>query len=116
MCKPVVSGSNSPEIFDPVKHPLDGISVAVEIRREAILPASVALWRNIRCGTFIFDLLPDGISIIAFITMQDCRGGELVKQNVGSGAVGNMAAGQQEPDGAAEAVGQSMDSGCSSTT
>jgi hypothetical protein len=116
LCEPIISGSNSSEILDPAKHSLDGVSVAVQIRREAILPAPVAFWWNIGRGTLVFDFSPDSISIIAFITMQDYRGSELIEQNVRCGAVGNLAAGQQEPDGTAEAVSQSMDFGGASAT
>jgi hypothetical protein len=116
LCKPIISGSNSSKILDPVKHSLDSISVAVQIRRETVLPAPVALWRNIGRGAFVLDLSPDSISIVAFITMQKRCFVELIEQNVGCGAVGNMAAGQQKPDGTAETVGQGMDFGGASTT
>ncbi len=116
MCQTVVSCSNSSEILDPVKHSLNGVSVSVQIRRKAILPAPVALRRNIGRGALIFDLSPDGISIITFITMQKRCVIELVEQNVRRGAVGNLAAGQQEPDRAAETVGQGMDFGGATTT
>jgi hypothetical protein len=112
----VVSCSNSSEILNPVKHSLNGVSVAVQIRRETILPEPVALWRNIGRGALIFDLSPDSISIIAFITMQERCVIELIKQNVRCGAVGNVAAGQQKPDRTTETVSQGMDFGGASTT
>ena len=41
--------------------------------------------------------------------MQDFGSGHLVEQGIGGSAVGDLAAGQQERDGSAEAIGQRVD-------
>jgi len=48
--------------------------------------------------------------------MQDQSRGHLVQEDVGSRAVGHLAAGQQEGDGAAEPVGQGVYLGGASTS
>jgi len=43
--------------------------------------------------------------------MQDCGLGHPFEQGIGGGAVGDLAAGQQEGDRTAEAIGQGVDFG-----
>jgi hypothetical protein len=109
MGEAVVSCGNSSEVLEAPEHALDGVAVAVEIGREAILPATVDLGRDVGCGALALDLATDGIAVIALVAMQDFGGGHSVEQGIGGGAVGDLAAGQQERDRAAEAIGQRMD-------
>ena len=112
MCgQPVVSGSDTAEILDPSEHALDGVAVAIEDRREAVFPAPVGLGRDVRRRSHGLDLLTDGIAVVALIAMQDRCYWHVLQQGIGRGAVGHVAAGQQERDGAAEAIGQGMDLG-----
>jgi hypothetical protein len=105
----VVSCGDSSEVLEAPEHALDGVTVAVEIGREAILPAAVGFGRDVGCGTLALDLATDSVAVIPLITMQDFGGGHLVQQGIGGGAVGELAAGQQERDGAAEAIAQRVD-------
>ena len=98
-----------PEIFEPSEHALDGVAVAVEIGREAILPAAFGLGRDVGCGTLALYLATDGVAVVPLVAMQDFGARHLVEQSIGDGAVTDLAAGQQERDRAAEAIGQRMD-------
>ena len=109
MGETIVSCGNSSEVLEAPEHALDGVAVAVEIGREAILPATVDLGRDVGCGALALDLATDGIAVISLVTMRDFGGGHSVEQGIGGGAVGDLAAGQQEGDRAAEAIGQRME-------
>lgn len=50
--------------------------------------------------------MADGVAAVALVAMQDGRFGHLVEQRVGGTTVHHLAAGQQEGDRAAEAIGQ----------
>jgi len=105
----VVSCADSTEVLETAEHALDGVAVAVEIGREAVLPAAIGLGRNVRCGTLALDLATDGVAVIAFVAMQDFGGRNLVEQGIGSNAIRDLAARQEERDRAAEAIGQRVD-------
>jgi len=109
LCKAVVSGGNSPKILDAAEHSFDGISIAIQKRREAILPAPVCLGWDIRGRAFRLDLMSNGIAVIAFITKHEPSPGQPVEQGFGGDAVGDLAAGKQERKWPAEAVRQGMD-------
>ena len=109
MGEAVVPRGDPSEVLEAPEHALDGVTVAVEIGREAILPATVDLGRDVGCGALALDLATDGIAVIALVAMQDFGAGHLVEQGIGGGAVGDLAAGQQERDRAAEAIGQRME-------
>ncbi len=110
----VVTGSDPSEVLDPPEHALDGIAIAVEIGREAVFPAPVALWRDVWRRAFGLDLSPDGVAVITLVAMQDRCRGHLLQQNIRRGTVSHLAARQQEGDGAAEAVGKGVNLGRSS--
>jgi hypothetical protein len=109
MGEAVVSGGDSSKVLEAAEHALDGVAVAVEIGREAILPAAVGLGRDVGCSALALDLATDGVAVIPLVAMQDFGGGHLVEQGIGGGAVGDLAAGQQERDRAAEAIAQRVD-------
>ena len=111
MGEAVVSCGNSSEVLEAPEHALDGVTVAVEIGRETILPAPVGLRWDVRRGTLALDLATDGVAVIPLITMQDFGAGHLIEQGIGGSAVGDLAAGQREGDRAAQTVGQRMDFG-----
>ena len=62
-------------------------------------------------GPLGLDLPPDGIGVIAFVAVHQIGRGRLVKQCIGRDAIGHMAPGQQEGDGAALRVGQGVNFG-----
>ena len=109
MGEAVVSSCDSAEILESSKHALDSVAVAIEVGRETVLPAPVDLGGNIRSGALALDLVANSVTVIALVTMQDLRGGHLVEQGIGGSAVRHLAAGQQERDGTAEAIGQRVD-------
>ena len=109
MGEPIVSRCNPSEVLETSEHALDGVAIAIEVGREAVLPAPVDLGRDVGCGALALDLLADGIGVIALVTMQDFGRTQPVEQGIRRYAIGHLAAGQQERDRAAEAVGQGMD-------
>jgi len=109
MGKAVVSGCNSVEVRETPEHALDGTTIAVEPRGEAVLPSSVGLRRDVRRSAFARDLATGGVAVISLVAVQDFGAGYLIEQRIGGGAVGDLAAGQQECDGAAETIGQRVD-------
>jgi hypothetical protein len=109
MGEAVVSCGDSAEVLEAPEHALDGVAAAVEIGREAILPAAIGLGRDVGCGALALDLATDGIAVIPLVAVQDFGAGHLVEQGIGGGTVGDLAAGQQERDRTAEAIGQRVD-------
>ncbi len=107
----VVSGGDSAEVLQPAEHALDGIALAVEDGRIARFPAAVDLGRNVRRGAIALDLSPDGIAVVAFVAMNDVGLWHQIQQGVGRGAIGHLAAGQEEGDRAALTIGQGVDLG-----
>lgn len=107
----MVTSRKSAEVFEPPEHPLDRVPVPIEVRREAVLPDPVGFWRDVWSGTGGFDLPAHGIGVIALVPMHQIGLGHLVEQRVGRHAIGHLAAGQQESDGAAVLVGQGVDFG-----
>lgn len=108
MLQSVVACGDAAEVLDPPEHALNGVSVTVKRRGEAGFPAPVYFWRNVwRCPPG-FDFFPHGIGVVALVAVQHMSCGHLVQQEVSCRAVGDLAAGQQEGDGAAETVGQGM--------
>src|SRR5258706_16095366 len=71
MGEAVVSSGDSSEVLKAPEHALDGVAVGVEIGREAILPATVGLGRDVGCRALALDLATDGIAVIALVAMQD---------------------------------------------
>ena len=105
----VVPGCDPAEVFEPAKAAFYGVAVTVEIRREAVLPAPVGFGRNVWRGTPVFDLPAHRVAVVALVAVEyPCRR-HLFQQDIGSGAIRNLSAGQQERDGAAEAIGQRVD-------
>jgi hypothetical protein len=105
----VISCGDSSEVLEAPEHALDGVAVAIEIGRETILPTAIGLGRDVGCGALALDLATDGIAVIPLVAVQDFGAGHLVEQGIGGGAVGDLAAGQQERDRTAEAIGQRVD-------
>ena len=111
MSEAIVSGCDPTEVLEPAEHPFDGVAVPVEVRREAVLPDPVGFGRDVRRGAFFLDFPAHGIGVIALVGMNQIGLRYLIEQGVGGDAIGNLAAGQQERDGAAVLVGQGMDFG-----
>ena len=111
MGEAVVAGGDAAKVFEASEHALDGVAMAVEIRREATLPAAVGLGRDVGGSPLVLDLAAHGIAVIALVAMQDFGGGEMIEQGIGGDAIGHLAAGQQERDRAAQTVGQGVDFG-----
>lgn len=109
MSESVVSCGDPAEVLEAPEHALDGVTVAVEDGREAVLPASIDLGRDIRRGAQALDFAADGVAVVALVAVQDGGFGHLVEQGIGGNAIGYLAAGQQEGDRAAVAIGQRVD-------
>ncbi len=109
--QPVVARRNTAKVFETIEHPLDGIAIAIEHRREAVLPRPGDFRRNVGCGAMRLDFLAHGIGVVTFIALDDSSPFDLFEQGVGRGAIGNLAASQQEGNRAAACVGQGVDLG-----
>jgi len=105
----VVSSCDSAKIFEASEHALDGVAVAVQVGREAVLPTSVSLRWNIRSSPLALDFAADDVAVIRLVAVQDRGCGHVVEQGVGGGAIRHLAAGQQKGKRAAEAIGQRVD-------
>lgn len=90
--------------------------MAVEVWREAVFPAPVDLGWDIRCYASVFNLVTDGIAVIALVAMQDVSLRHGVEQCVGGLAIGDLAAGQQKGNRATERIGQGVNFRGSATT
>src|ERR1700733_15093675 len=109
MDEAVVSCGDSAEVLEAPEHALDSVAIAIEVRGKAVLPSSVGLGRDVRRGALALDLATNGVAVVPLVAMQDFGGRHLVEQRIGGGAVGDLAAGQQERDGAADAIGRRVD-------
>jgi len=105
----IVSSCDPAKVLEASKHALDRVAIAVEVGREAVLPAPVDLWRDVGCSALALDLAADGIAVIALVAMEDFGGGDVVEQGIGGNAVGHLATGQHERDRATKAIGQGVD-------
>ena len=109
MGETVVSGRNPAEVLEPSEHTLDRVAIAIEVGREAVLPTPVDLGRDVGRGPFALDLVAHRIGVVALVAVQDFSRAHPVEQDVGRYAIGDLAAGQQERDRTAEAIGQGVD-------
>lgn len=109
--QPVIARRNSAEVFDAIEHPLDGVTIAIEHWREAALPRPSDFGRNVGCCAMRLDFLAHGVGVVTFVTLDDGDPLEVFEQGVGRGAIGNLAASQQESDRAAVYIGQGVDLG-----
>lgn len=105
----VVSGCDAAEVLEATEHALDSVAMAIKVWGEAAFPDAVGFRRDVRRRSLGLDLPTYGIGIITLVAMDEIGRGHLVEQRVGSHAVSHLAARQQERDGAAEAISQSVD-------
>ena len=87
------------------EHALDGVAVAIEERREAVLPFAIGLGRNVRHRAASFDLPTDGVGVITLVAVQDVTPRKLFEQDRASGAIGDLPAGEHEGKRPARSVG-----------
>lgn len=109
--QPVVAGGDTPEILQPVEHALDSVAVSIKVWRETVFPDPVDLGWDIWRGSDSLDLPSHGVGVVAFIAVDQFSDRHLIEQDVGSDAIRNLPAGEQESDGAAVPVGQGVDFG-----
>ena len=109
MCKAVIARCDTAEVLDAAEHAFDGVAVAVETGREAILPAAIDFGRDVGRGSLALDFTADGVAVVSLVAVQDFGRAEVIEQIVGGDTVRDLAAGQQERDRAAEAISQRVD-------
>lgn len=107
----VVSGCDASPVLEASEHALDGVAAAIEGGREAGLPTSIALWRDVGGGSGGFDTPPEAVAVIALVAVQKTDGGHSVQQRLGGDAIRDVAAGQVEGDGTAVQVYEGVDFG-----
>jgi len=71
----VVSSCDSAKILEASEHALDGVAVAVQVGREAVLPTSVSLRWNIRSSPLALDFAADDVAVIRLVAVQDRAAG-----------------------------------------
>ena len=97
------------EVLQPTEHAFDGVSVAVEERREAVLPFAIGFRRDVRHCASIRNLLPNGVRIVALVAVQNVAMRKLFEQLGAGCAIGDLSTREHECDRTALAVGQRMD-------
>jgi len=105
----VITRCDASEVFDAAEHAFDGVAIAVETGREAILPATIDLGRDVGRSSLALDFAADGVTVVSLVAVQDFGRADAIEQIIGGDAVRDLAAGQQERDRAAEAIGQRVD-------
>ena len=109
MGEAIISRGDPAEILEAAEHALDRVAITVEVGREAALPHSGGLGRDVGCGPLALDFVADGVGVIPLVAVQDLGRDDPVEQDLGSDTVGHLAASQQERDRATEAIGQGVD-------
>lgn len=109
MGEAIISRGDPAEILEAAEHALDRVAITVEVGREATLPHSGGLGRDVGCGPLALDFVAHRVGVIALVAVQDLGRDDPVEQDLGSDTVGHLAAGQQERDRATEAIGQGVD-------
>ena len=71
----------------------------------------VGLGRYVRRHAPVLDLATHGVAVISLVAVQDRCRGHPFQQDVGGGAIGDVAAGQQKRQWPAVAIGQGVDFG-----
>src|SRR3954454_11002147 len=101
---------NSPsEVLQAAEHALDGVAVAIEEWREAVLPLPICLWRDVWHRATPLDLLTDRISVVALVGVQDVAARKPFEQRLSSGAVCYLSASEPEGKRATLSVCQRVD-------
>ena len=109
MSKAIVTSSDPAEVLEAAEHALDGVAVAIEGGREAVLPAPIDFGRNVGCDPHALDFAANGVAVVALVAVKDGGRGHLVEQCIRGDAVRYLAAGQEERDRAAELIGECVD-------
>ncbi|TXT42380.1 MAG: hypothetical protein FD139_3656 [Methylocystaceae bacterium] len=90
---------------------LDGVAIAIEEGREAVFPASIGLWRNVRHRASIFHLPAESVAVVTLVAMQNVARRKPRQKFRARGAIGYLAAGEHEGERATLGIGQRMDFG-----
>jgi hypothetical protein len=106
---PVIARRHAPEILQSAEHALDGVAIAVEERREAILPFSVGLGRDVGHRAVFLDLPTDRIRVVTLVGVQDLAGRKPSEKLRAGRAIGNLAACEHEREWPALRILQCMD-------
>ncbi len=105
----VVASCDASELFDPVEEPFHEVALPIDPAREDEGCLAVGFWRDVGPGLSLGRLCPDSVAVVALVRQQDVALAEAVCQRVGLGAVGDLARGQAEVDGAACRIDEGMD-------
>jgi hypothetical protein len=65
MGEAVVAHGDAAEVLEASEHALDRVAIPVEAGREAVLPTSIGLRRDVGRGTFALDLAAYGVRVVA---------------------------------------------------
>ena len=97
--------------FNRQIHAFDGVAIAVEERRKAVLPFSVGLGPDVRHRAVALDSPPDRVAVVTLVAVQDFTRRKPREKLGARHAIGDIAAGEHEGDGATARVGQRVDFG-----
>lgn len=96
-------------MLEATEHALDGVAAFIEGLGEAAFPTPVRLGRDVRDRALPLDQVTDCIAVIGFVSEHDGAGRQIVQKDICGSAIGNLAAGQQEAERPAFAVGERME-------
>ena len=100
-----------PEVLQSAEHAFDGVAIAVEERRKAVLPFSIGLGRDVRHRAVALDLPPDRVAVVTLVAVQDFAWRKPREKFRAGLAIGDVSAREHEGDGATARVGQRVDFG-----
>ena len=105
-----VAGGESAKTLKFAKAAFDTIALFVEVFVVLALHLAVSFGRNHGFGSHSFDVLHDGVRVVALVGQHGC-GFVLAQQRDGLGAIIHLACGDQKIQGQAQFVGKQMDLG-----
>jgi hypothetical protein len=112
----IVPGCDTSEVLEAAEHAFDGISVAVEIGREAVFPDAIGFGRDIGHCPLGFGQPSDLIAIVGLVSVQDPTLWQAFEKRQSRFTISNLAAGEIKSDRSALSISQSMDFSRSPTT
>jgi hypothetical protein len=99
------------KFLQAAEHPLDGVSVAVEEGREAVLPLAIGLGWNVWHGAAIFNLPLNSVAVVSFVAVENFARRKPREKFRAGRAIGNVSTREHEGDWPALCVGQRMNFG-----
>lgn len=113
--KLVVSRSDAPELFDPIKETFDKMASFVTMPVDVSLGFTVAARRNIRLSLTRSDCLNESVAVVPFIR-RDCCSRDFCNQGSPLCYVSNLSSSQDQANRISQGIDASMNFGAQSST